>query len=60
MGGQCPGAPELKGPLRERDNKMKNRKENQKEKEEKKRREQNFSNNQTGALTQYIPMSLCR
>ena len=30
MGGQCPGAPELKGPLRDRDNKMKNRKENQK------------------------------
>ena len=64
MGGQCPGAPELKGPPRERDKKkkkkkMKNRKEKKKEKEEKKR-EQNFSNTRMGAPTRYIPMSLSR
>ena len=39
---------------KEREKKMKNRKENQKEKEEKKKREHNFSNTQTGALTQPI------
>ena len=61
MGGQCPGAPELKAPpQRETKKKMKNKKEKKKnkEKEEKKKRERNFSNTRMGAPTRYIPMSL--
>ena len=63
MGGQCPGAPELKGPLKERDKKkkkrkMKNIKEKKKEKGEK--RDRNFSNIRPGAPSRYIPMSLSR
>ena len=38
MGGQCPGAPELKGPPRERDKKMKNKKEKEKKGEKRKQR----------------------
>ena len=73
MGGQCPGAPELKGPPREKERERereRNKKENEekkkeneekkKENEEKKKRERNFLNTWTGALIRYIPMSLSR
>ena len=53
MGGQCPGAPELKGPLRERDQKKKRKKKKkmkkrEKRKERKEKREQNFLNTWMG------------
>ena len=39
MGGPCPGAPELKGPPRERQKKKKKENENRKEKRKEKKRE---------------------
>ena len=61
MGGQCPGATELKGPPRDKDKRKKKKKEKGKEKEKKKRKKEKEKEKETFQIpsrdsTRYIPI----